>query len=588
MLILVILANIFSAAVMVGILTASGTRLRRWLRLPAGPSDRWATDLVIGAGLCSLWILGLGLIGQLGPPIVIVGIAAQAAIGRWRRKRPPVQALLIAAMAGLPNLVIAVGPPHFYDAMVYHLGLPWQALLSGGWTAHPEDLFSAFPPLAQMSAVPALSLELYRVPGILHWWAWVVAAVAAGGLSRRLGAPKMVGNLVIAATMLLSVTPLVPGFPAAEGWFLAALIPAMCAALTQRRRQSSSILMMLLLGLAAATRVQGLVWLVILLGLRMLTNRNRTFLFRGIPLVLVGSSPWWLKNLILLGDPLAPIFWNRNGIETLWRDASALLNLGASPIALISLIPSLLLNLGPTILITTAAAALAAILVKRKRIVFATACLGIAAWAATGALPRFFAPTLLLLIITASNWGRTPMPERSSQWAWKLFRSGAIVVVGANLAVGLILQMQWLDLIKPLDLLAKNFVDAAAMVAPNPPFAAFRALDEILPPEATILLVGEPRIFGVPREVIAPSQHDPSPLQVLCEGADPPSAFAQHLRKQGITHLVINDGELARLGDAYPVAPWKTSRGEGRWWTFLQTLGPPIHQLDGVRTYSIQ
>ena len=575
--ILVILTNILGAAVMVAILTASGARVRRWFRLPIGPADRWATDLVIGAGLCSLWILALGLVGLLQMPIVVAGVAVQAAIGRWRGNRRPVRPLVIAAVAGLPNLFIAVGPPHFYDAMVYHLGLPWQALLEGGWTAHPEDLFSAFPPLAQMTAVPALALDLFRVPGLVHWWAWVAASVAAGGLARRLGAPRSVGYLVTAAAMVLPVTPLVPGFPAAEGWFLAAMIPATGAALTQRQRPISMIIMMLLLGLATATRIQGLVWLAILLGLRMFTYRSPALMLRGVGLFLLGSSPWWLKNLVLLGDPLAPVFWKREGIETLWRDGAALMKLGLSPMALGQRLPALLAHLGPAILPTLVAAVLAAVLIRRKRPLLAAALLGMAAWAATGALPRFFAPTLLLLIITASFWGQ----------ASRLFRAAAVIVVGGNLVMGLVIQSHWLTLVHPLELLKQNFVDAAPLVAPNPPFAAYRALDAMLPQDATILLVAEPRIFGVPRAVIAPSQHDPSPLQTLCEGNTPPSFFAKTLRRQGITHLVINDGELARLGGNYPVAPWKTSRGEGRWWAFIRLLGTPIDQRDGVKTYAL-
>ncbi len=575
--ILVILANFFSAAVMIAILTSSGARVRRWLRLPTGPSDRWATDLVIGAGLCSLWILTLGLIGLLQTAPIVAGLAAQAAIGRWRGNRRPVRPLVIAAVAGLPSLIIAAGPPHFYDAMVYHLGLPWQALLEGGWTAHPENLFSAFPPLAQMTAVPALALDLFRVPGLLHWWAWVCAAVAAGGLARRLGGSRSIGHLVTAAAMLLPVTPLVPGFPAAEGWFLAALVPAAGAALTQRHRQSSLVVMLLLLGLATATRVQGLTWLAILLGLRMFTSRSPVFLLRGMALLLLGSSPWWLKNLILLGDPLAPVFWVREGIETLWRDGGTLMRMGLSPTNLVERLPNLLSRLTLAPLPTLAAAGLAAVSVRKSRPAFAAALLGMVAWAATGALPQFFAPSfLLLIIVTASCWGRE-----------KMLRLATVIVIGGNLALGLAFQARWMPLVHPLEVFGRDFIDAAPKVAPNPPFAAYRALDQMLPPEAKILLVAESRVFGVPRLVIAPSQHDPSPLRHLCEGDEPPGDFAEILGQQGITHLVINDGELTRLGDNYPVAPWKTIRGEGRWRTFIRSLGPPVDERDGVRTYRL-
>jgi len=572
----VILFNVLGAAVMIAVLTASGARIRHVLRLPTPPVDRWATDLIIGAGLSSLWILALGLFGLLQLPMITGGLVLQATIGRWRGNGRPIIPLLIAVAAGLPHVMVAAGPPHFYDAMVYHLGLPWQALLEGGFKAHPEDLFSAFPPLAQMIAIPPLSLDLFRIPGIMHCWAWISAAVAAGGLSRRLGGSRTAGGLVTAAAMLLPVTPLVPGFPAAEGWFLAALIPAIGWALTRHHRKSTLVGSMLLLGLATATRIQGLVWIPILLGLPLFTHRDRTFIVRGLPLLMIGSAPWWFKNLVLLGDPLAPVFWNREGIETLWRDGAALMKTGLSPLGLVGRLPGLLFHLGPMIPVILVVSVSGAVFVRRNRPIVGAALLGMAAWTATGALPRFFAPTLLLLIIAASNLGRS-----------RTARVASFVLVGCSLTVGLVVQRNWLDVIHPLDLLGKDFVETAPRVAPNPPFEAFRDLDGILPREAKILLVGEPRVFGVPREVIAPSQHDVSPLRNLCEGNKPATGFAEDLNRQGITHLIINDGELARLEETYPVTPWKTIRGEGRWWAFIRLLGPPLYRNGIIRTYEL-
>ncbi len=42
---------------------------------------------------------------------------------------------------------------------------------------------------------------------------------------------------------------------------------------------------------------------------------------RGSP---AGSAPWWVKNLVLLGAPFAPVGWHREGLDTLWRDGGVL------------------------------------------------------------------------------------------------------------------------------------------------------------------------------------------------------------------------------------------------------------------------
>ena len=67
----------------------------------------------------------------------------------------------------------------------------------------------------------------------------------------------------------------------------------------------------------------------------------------------------------------------------------------------------------------------------------------------------------------------------------------------------------------------------------------------------------------------------------------PIGRFPEILTGRGITHLVVNTGELARLSGDYPVAPWKTIRGEARWKAFLRTLGAPVAVRDGIETYEL-
>ena len=128
--------------------------------------------------------------------------------------------------------------------------------------------------------------------------------------------------------MLLPVTPLVPGFPAAEGWLIAGLIPAV-ALVVGTPRAGGAALAGFFCGVATASRLQGLPWTAIVFALIVFTTRGR---IRPIAvagdLVVIGAAPWWLKNLILLGDPIAPLMWDRPGLETLWRDSGSLLKQG--------------------------------------------------------------------------------------------------------------------------------------------------------------------------------------------------------------------------------------------------------------------
>ena len=169
-----IAANALGAAITWLILLAVGARIRSWCRLPVAGALRWSVDLAMGAWAASLILLAASLAGVVGRLPMFGIVIGLACVGRWRVRRP-VLPLVTAATGGLLFLPVALGPPFFYDAMVYHLGLPWQALIEGGWQGHPENLFSAFPPLAQLLSLPALSLGLVRVPALMHWLAWVTA-----------------------------------------------------------------------------------------------------------------------------------------------------------------------------------------------------------------------------------------------------------------------------------------------------------------------------------------------------------------------------------------------------------------------------
>ncbi len=557
------------------ILLAVGARIRNWCRLPVTGALRWSVDLTMGAGAASTILLAASLAGIVGRLPLLAIVVGLGCVGRWRVRRPVVP-LVAAATGGLLFLPVALGPPFFYDAMVYHLGLPWQALIEGGWHGHPENLFSTFPPLAQLLSLPALALGLDRVPAIMHWLAWVTAATAVFGLARRFAAPTRLAGLTTATVLVLPITPMVPGFPAAEAWLLVGLIPAIALAVGPCRGGSAA-LAGLLTGVATAARLQGLPWslLVVLLVGVQCRGRLRTL---GITVGcwLVGASPWWAKNLVLLGDPTAPLFWHREGMETLWRDSHSMLKRGASPVEALAAIPRLLAPEVLWLLPLLVVGLLAVITRRRTLILAATVGLGLAAWPATGGLPRFLAPTVcLLLALAATAGGKT-----------RISRLAAGIAIGWCLVVGVARGVGWLERIHVSRLITMDRAAAAGLISPNDPMGVF-AKAGILAADARVLFVAEPRSLGFPRPYITPSQHDVQPLRSLVENAATVGEISAELRARDMTHVLVNWNELSRLGDAYPVAPWQTPAGQRRWNEFLRDLGPPVVHDSGVQIYQL-
>src|SRR4030042_5803707 len=186
-------------------------------RLPVGPRLRLPVDFLLGSWVLAAIVLLLGIAHWWFRGVLIGATVALAALGRWQRTGWRGDVLALPVLGALLALPVALAEPFFYDALVYHLGLPWQALLEGGLRAHPENLFAAFPPLAQLLSAAPLAVGLDRLPAVLHWWSFVAAGAAAGRLARSLGAPPWAAGLAALCPPLLPAPAPVAGLPAAGG-----------------------------------------------------------------------------------------------------------------------------------------------------------------------------------------------------------------------------------------------------------------------------------------------------------------------------------------------------------------------------------
>ncbi len=570
------------AAAVIGcvVLAAVGARARRVARLPIGPAARPGVDFVIGAWVFAMAGLACGLARLLIGGVLLVVAVALAATGRWRARGWRGGAAAAVALPALIFLPAALAPPFFYDALVYHLALPWQALLEERLSPHPENLFATFPPLAQLVALFPLAAGLDRVPALLHLASFVVAGTALAALGTRAGAPRWAAIL---AGMALPLSPLaapLPGYPAAEGWFLAAVLGALAVAAGGRDTRGGAVLAGLLAGIGAAARLQGLPWTVLVFGL--LAYRSRRPLARLAAAAagwLAGSAPWWLKNLVLLRDPAAPLFWRRQGIDTLWRDAGSLAfspsARGPFGAALRHAVLSLeFAYLLPLIL----AAALACWTLRGARIGRwgAMAVFGLLAWGMSGTLPRFLLPSLAVLLLLAAAGART----RAGSIAGGLALSFALVLGAAASGV-------YVQALGGLRLLGRDAGSLASAATVNDPLPAFREA-RALPEDARVLFVGEARAFPFPRRFVSPSQHDVSLLRDPIERLGSAREVIDWLRGRGFTHILVSRAEMVRLTDQYPVVPWRSDAGRARFQGLLDLCGTPLIKKDDVAIFSLR
>jgi hypothetical protein len=562
-------ASCFAALALVAVLAAAGARLRRLARTPLPPGLRWPVDLALGAAALAAGVVGIGLAGALGKWTLAALIAALAAAGRWR-PRPRFRGAAAPALGALAALLVAVRPPFFYDALVYHLALPWQALLEGGFATHSENVFAAFPPLAQCLYAPPLAFALDRAPALLHWVAFVAAGAAAAALARDLGAPAPLAALAGGCVPLLPSHVLVAGFPAAEGWMLVSAVSAYALLLRRRVHRSWPVLAGLLAGVACAARLQALPWAAGALVLTIARSRERTRAGALTALgCAIGALPWWLKNLVLLGEPLAPLGWRREGLETLWRDGGTLLLTQPGAGALLAHAGAALRPVAPWLAALALGAALAVVQHRcgRHRWVLAAAGAGVVAWCLLAALPRFLAlPAVLLLALAAA--------ARAG--------AGRIAATGALLLTAILGGFSSAVLLAELGRVSA-VAGGAIVNDPLPAYAAAAAL----PRSARVLIVGESRGLAFPRRFVAPSQHDVPPLREIVERAVTPAEVGERLAALSFTHLLVAPDELARLAPAYPVEPWRTEAGRQRFAALLGSLTPPVVAAGSIVVYRL-
>jgi len=565
-----------SAVLLTAVLLAIGERIRLLLRMPCSSSLRAPVAWGLGSWSLGMAILLLGLAGLFRPiPLVMVVVVAAAA-GRWSGVFAPTKRLLGYALAGSPLIFVALAPPFFYDAWVYHLGLPWQALQDGVLRAHPGNLFSTFPPLAQLIYAVPLSIGAVRAPALIHLLGYCAAAVAAQGLASRLGAPRGSAWLVGVCVLYLPVAPLIPGLPAAEAWTVCGILTAVALVLTGRAGPKNGLMAGWMAGIAAASRIQGVSW-VPLSALLIFARRRKPLpsLVANAAAAIIGAAPWWLKNTVLLRDPFAPLGWHRPGIETLWRDAKSNWNLAESLPDLDHRLLASLAGKAWLLVPLLVAGLLAAVTRKRPPalVLAGIASAGALGWALTGALDRFLAPSVVLLL-TAAVCGR--------RWARVILVFPAIgltLLPGVSSALGMFRQIGGLSVIGA----APEMYPVLLVSNPYPGFLASARLPE----GSRVLFVAEPRGFLFPRRFETTSQHDPTPLADLLQRRTSPEAVRAGLVASGFTHLLVNVAEMHRLGKNYPVLPWTTLDGQAAFVALTRHLAPPALLLGEMVVYAL-
>ncbi len=560
---------------------AGGARLVCGLAIPAPPRSLATAviGLALGAGVLAAVAGALGAVGWLRPLpllLVLLALAAAGAVGlagrlpsRWaavpRALRAPA---LVVAVTGVLTVLTAITPSPFYDQLHYHLAFPFQWLRHGHIEVYPREAYSYFPASIGLLYTYALAALGAGAAQAVHWWMGAIAVAGVAALATALRGPRAGWW----AAALLAATPsvmLLATWAAADlailAFAIAALLMLQLAGRDARLAASPGwwILVGVLAGLAAGCKYLAVLTVAAPVAVAVAVVPLPAGGLRRLPRILLAGAggalslgPWLMRNLVATGNPVYPFLATvfpaagaNRGITNVAEVAGRIPGIGWSRPSLAEITSLTTFSpvgdagaIGPAYLALLPVAAWAVWRGRRSfAAVLALAWLGaMLGWVAGPPTGRYLLPAVALLAVLAGAGvqrllGITPKGARS--WL-----AGALAAVLAWSALGGTTSIELARLACTLG--RGNGDDIMTRYASYWP--AVRVVDRELPADAKVLLVGESRTMYLERDVVVDDPFVTPLLVTLAESAPSAVAIAAELRRQGITHVLVNRQEAAR------------------------------------------
>lgn len=578
---------LINAALWIGVVAlaawGAGAPLTRWALPNVGDAqERVFFALVGGLGVLAASSAGLAVLHLLRPTAVLSVLAFWSCFGALRlyRSRSAIStpdhsgihplAMLLIAACGL-SLGAATTFAPFYDQWHYHLAFPYQWLRSGTVVTFDRQAYSFFPSNMGLLYVYALAGPGGWAAQIIHWLTGVLAAAGSAILAGRLGAPR-VGRLLAALVFL--TTPSVIQIGALAGSDLGVAVFAVAAVLSllpggpesdvdRRRAVMAGVFAGLAVGckyLALATVAVPLLVVTAALSAWAATPKDRlrraalAILSFGIGVALV-AGPWFVRNAIATGNPTYPYFESVFHPSTADEEiATGIGDLGLGPgkIGIALTLGTFARrghsgDLGPVHLWLSPLVLIWAWRRRRRPEVTATVALivgGALLWSVGPPLGRYLLPTIAILAACiGAAW--TDLLGGLDSTPRALCTAVLAVVLAANCNP---VRAEYLP--DQLACFAGAMSYETILEANCTQLDAVRAANTELPDDAVLLLVGEPRVYGLDRDFVVEDAFHKPLLVETAEKSTSPADIASRLHRLGITHLLINHAEARRIAAA--------------------------------------
>jgi hypothetical protein len=304
---------------------------------------------------------------------------------------------------------------------------------------------------------------------------------------------------------------------------------------------------------------------------------------------LVVWSPWLIKNMVYVGNPFFPFFyqWGNSKLNPWIQGAAAGYFRGLAeyePRSFLGFVRlpwdmavksmrfgggmDILGDFGwaPFVILAPCILFCRKALPPITRVLAAYAALFFIPWALTRPVLRFLLPlSPILALLSAAAWARFILQQSSRLRATAKGLLCVLIVTGFGfffLVEGIIQAFPVAVGLEPRDhYLARklNYYAAARFV-------------NGLPDASRVFVLGDQRGYYYNKPVIVSPVFNQNPLVAWANSASSPEDLATQLKARRITHILINRTEMARLEASYPLFPF-TALGRTNWETLQSKLG---------------
>jgi hypothetical protein len=495
--------------------------------------------------------------------------------------------IFLFLLIAVSNILAAFSPVIFYDALVYHVGLPGEYLSAHRIFYLPYNMHGNLPQAGEMIYLFALIVKSGVPAKLLNSFFGLLSALTIYFIGRRISSPRAG---FFSALIFYSLPQLFLLSSLVNVDFLSTflLLLSLYFVISFLQGQGKMIYLSgVFAGFALAVKYQNLVpvallaiMILILRGEKEVplpfSRRKGALIFLGLSFIVI--SPWLIKNLIFTGNPVFPFFYNLFGGRDWGAPEAGFLyqTLSGRIGGKVELLPFLATffaiisrwaQLGFHRFITPVAVLIPFFLIRRKPGlallgIFGVAQLLIFAFI-SGNIANLFRYTLfayaLLFLCLGSFLSRFRFRRLASAFLIILVTLG----IGWGIAFRETLTASYRAVFSslPRDEYITRFVPSYPLMIKAAEKGRGRG----------VLFIGETRGFYAPKGAIVPSANNGRYIVNLIAGAKSVAEIEKRFKAKGIYFILIDISELSRLRRVLGYLRFPSTYEEGLFFDYIKS-----------------